>query len=278
MAVRTGLIGVGAMGSALLSRLTAAGCEVQAYDISAERMAYAREHGALPAASIAEAARDADFIHVFVRTDDELIEVTTAEDGVASHARAGSIILLHSSVMPATSRHIAAHATKFNVRVVDAPVTSIPRMVADGKAVFLLGGATADVADAVPHLDRLGREAIHFGPVGCGNVAKIGKNLINAAERIALAEVCSIVEAGGLDIRQFLQMAAATDGGSTISRWERAFSIESNHATPTPVTNLLNKDIGLAADLASALSVDAPMTQAAAETAKVWVAGWEAGK
>ena len=126
-----------------------------------------------------------------------------------------------------------------------------------------------------PYLEPLGRAVYHFGPVGSGNVAKIAKNLINANERVALLEVAALAEAGGLQLEQFFDMAAAVGHGSTVSRWSGAFSVDGNHAVQRTASNLLNKDIGLAADLARAYGLKTPMTQAAADTAKVWVAGWE---
>lgn len=275
MTTRVGLIGVGVMGEALMKRLLLAGCEVTAYDISAERMKLVKEQGGKPAGTVADASRDVAFVHVFVRTDEELVEVTAGKGGVIEAAKPGTLVFLHSTVMPETTRAIAEAAEPRKIHVMDVPVTSVPRVVAAGDAVFLMGGSKEDAAIAIPHLQPLGKAVHHFGPLGSGNVVKIAKNLINANERIALAEVTSIVEAGGVSVKQFLEMAAEVDQGSTVGRWKSSFALEGNHAAPRPASNLLNKDIGLAADLARKFGVAAPMTQAAADTAKVWVAGWE---
>lgn len=278
MALRVGLIGVGAMGAALMSRLHAAGREVQAFDISEARMQFAREAGARTVGSIAEASRDVDFIHVFVRTDDELIDVTTGKDSVLHGAKESALVFLHSTVMPDTSRKIAEITRTRKIRAMDVPLTAVPRVVAEGRAVFLMGGADEDAAVARSYLEPLGRAVYHFGPVGSGNVAKIAKNLINANERVALTEVAAIVEAGGLKVAQFLDMAAAIDQGSTASRWKAILSADDNHVAPLPASNLYNKDVGLAADLARELGLDTPMSQAAADTAKAWVAKWEGSR
>lgn len=279
MVVRVGLIGVGVMGEALMKRLLLAGREVVAFDISPDRMRLVTEQGGTAAGSVSEASRGVSFVHVFVRTDEELLAVMTAKDGVLEVADRGTMVFLHSTVMPDTTRKIAEAAGSRGVRVLDAPVTSVPRVVAAGDAVFLMGGSTEDAAVATPYLQPLGKAVHHFGPLGSGNVAKIAKNLINANERIALAEVTAIVEAGGVSVQQFLDMAASVDHGSTVGRWPSSFKIEGNHAEPRPASNLLNKDIGLAADLSRSLGLKTPMTEAAAETAKAWVAAWEkAGK
>jgi 3-hydroxyisobutyrate dehydrogenase-like beta-hydroxyacid dehydrogenase len=275
MAERVGLIGVGAMGTALLSRLHAAGREVQAYDISAERMEAVRAAGAQLAGSAAEAAHGVGFVHIFVRTDDELIDVTTGMGGVLRATAKGTIVFLHSTVMPGTSRSIDAAARGKGISIIDAPITAVPRVVAEGNAVFLVGGDEAAAEIAVPYLQPLGRAVYHFGPVGSGNVAKIVKNLINANERIALVEAAALAKAGGLDVAKFLDMAAAVDRGSTVGRWQAALSVDANDVSPRPASNLYNKDVGLAAELARALGISAPMTQAAAATAEVWVKEWD---
>lgn len=278
MSDTVGLIGTGAMGSALLKRINLAGWSAQAYDVNADALAAAVGDGAKGTGSPAEAAAGVDTVHVFVRTDDEVRDVMTRSDGILAGANEGALVLLHSTIMPETTKQIAALAAEQGVTAIDAPVTAVPRVVAAGEAVFLLGGDDAAVARAKAALEPLGKGVWHFGPLGAGNVAKIAKNFINGAERVVLAETLNMVEAGGVDLAAFLEMAVAEDGGSSISRWERAFDLVDNHAKPRPASNLMNKDVGLAARLAEAEGIAAPMAHIAADTAAVWVAGWEAEK
>ncbi len=278
MTETVGLIGTGAMGSALLTRINLAGRVAQAYDVNPEAVARAAEAGAKPAGSPAEAASGVETVHVFVRTDEEVRDVMVGANGVLEGAGEGTLVLLHSTVMPETTRRMAAAAEAKGVIAIDAPVTAIPRVVAAGDAVWLVGGPDEAVARARPQLEALGKAVWHFGPVGAGNVAKIAKNFINAAERVVLSETLNMAEAGGLDLATFLEMAVAEDGGSTLSRWERAFELVDNHARPRPASNLLNKDVGLAARLAEVEGVPSPLAHIAADTAAVWVAGWETKK
>jgi 3-hydroxyisobutyrate dehydrogenase/2-hydroxy-3-oxopropionate reductase len=135
-----GLVGVGAMGSALLKRLVLAGRAVQAYDILEDRTAEAAKAGAVAAATPAAAAEGAACTHVFVRTDDEVSDAVLGADGVLQGAVEGALVLLHSTIMPDTTKRVAAAAEARGVTVIDAPVTAVPRFVAAGEAVFLLGG------------------------------------------------------------------------------------------------------------------------------------------
>jgi 3-hydroxyisobutyrate dehydrogenase-like beta-hydroxyacid dehydrogenase len=111
MDYRVGLIGVGNMGSALLERLVAAGAKVRAFDIKESAMQAARERGAETVASSAEAARGAKIIHVFVHNDQEVFDATLADKGVLAGAERGATVIVHSTVLPATTRRVAEEAT-----------------------------------------------------------------------------------------------------------------------------------------------------------------------
>ena len=270
-----GLVGVGAMGQALLHRLHLIGRQVRTFDVSQQCQDIAREAGAEPAASAAAAAEGAEFVHVFVRTDEEVIEANLGPGGVIEGAAPGAVLFQHATVLPETTRRVAEAAAEKGIRVLDAPVTAIPRRVHAGEALFLVGGPEDVVSETGPYLESLGRGMVHFGPIGAGNVAKIAKNFANAGERILLSEILAMVEAGGLDPIQFLDMAAQEDSGTLIAHWDRGFIIEDGHAVPKRATNLINKDVRLAAELAESYKLDTPLTQGSARTAAQWVRSWE---
>src|SRR5688572_33452255 len=121
------LVGVGSMGSALLERLVAAGAKVSAFDIKDSAMQAARERGAQTAASSAEAAHGAKIIHVFVHNDQEIFDAAFGDKGVLAGADKAAIVILHSTILPETTRRVAEEAARKGVRVVDACVTSTPR-------------------------------------------------------------------------------------------------------------------------------------------------------
>src|ERR1700752_3504806 len=115
-----GLVGVGKMGSALLERLISAGANVRAFDIKDSAMQAARERGAETVASSAEAARGAKIVHVFVHNDQEVFDATLSDNGVLAGAEKGATVIVHSTVLPGTTRRVAEEATSRGVRVIDA--------------------------------------------------------------------------------------------------------------------------------------------------------------
>lgn len=277
MSRKVALIGVGAMGTALLHRLTLAGMKVNAFDIAAPGAAAARTAGATVFDSPCAAIEDAVFVHILVRTDDEVMDVTLGDDGVLAAMPPDAVLLLHSTVMPETTRRIGEAATRLQREVMDAPITAIPRRLHAGQAVFLTGGSDVAAARTRPHLEALGKAMYHFGPLGSGNVVKLAKNLATAIERVAAAEVVWLAEKGGVDPRAFLEMMRIEHTDPLFQRWSEVFTVDNGHVVAKPATNLLNKDVRLASDYAASVGLRAPMTEAAADVAADWVGRWANG-
>src|SRR5688572_10880691 len=105
-----GIVGVGAMGSALLERQRLHQIEPLAYDVNPEALRGAREAGAEPAESPAALARLATLIDVVLRTDEEVTDCVLGPGGILEGAKEGTLVLLHSTILPQTTRRIAEAA------------------------------------------------------------------------------------------------------------------------------------------------------------------------
>ncbi|MDH3240018.1 MAG: NAD(P)-dependent oxidoreductase [Alphaproteobacteria bacterium] len=270
------LIGTGDMGQGLLDRMIKAGLKVTAFDVSKDNLDAAKSIGAEIAASAAAAAKGQHIIHLLVRTDDQVLAAALGPGGALEGAEAGSILILHSTIMPETTRKVAAAAEKKGVTVIDSPITAVPRRVHAGEATFLVGGPDDVVAEIRPHLEALGKQVCHFGPLTSGNVAKICKNLTNGIERVMLSECARIASAGGLDAGQFLDMARSISTGAAVMTWDRVFDIKDRKAVVKPLEPddiLLSKDVQHAEALAKSFGLDLPLTSGAAATARRWLEG-----
>jgi 3-hydroxyisobutyrate dehydrogenase-like beta-hydroxyacid dehydrogenase len=272
MNYQVGLVGVGKMGSALLERLVKAGAKVRAFDIKDSAMQAARDGGAETVASSAEAARGAKIIHVFVHNDQEIFDATLGDKGVLAGADKGATVILHSTIMPATTRLVAEAAAPKGVRVIDASVTSTPRYVRAGTAAFLVGGPDDVVAEIRPHLETIGKEVWHFGPLGSGNAAKLVKNLTNVMERALWIEALTVVKAAGIDPRQYAEMLKSVMRGSAMTDWEKIIQIENGEITPARAGgNIFRKDVPHAIKFVRELGLTLPLTQGTGDTAVRWL-------
>ena len=264
---RVGMIGAGAMGLALLERLKIAAVQATVFDSDSPALEAARALGCEIVSSAADVARRSTLIDVVVRTDEDVVRCMTGPDGVLEGAASGTLVLLHSSILPQTVKQIEAAAQKKSVFVVDACMTGVPATVRAGELCFVAGGAKDLVARAEPHLLKMGKQVFHMGPLGTGAVAKLIKNMVSGSETLIVHEAIKIGLAGGIPYPQALEMMRQIGHDSVLNRWQKTFDPSGKNPLPKSGRNVMNKDIPLAAELAHLYGLDVPITQELARSA-----------
>ena len=259
---KIGFVGTGAMGSALLSRLKLANVVATAFDIAPKAMEAARAEGAQTATSAKAVAQGSTIIDVVVRTDQEVLECMLGNNGVLEGAAPGSLVLLHSTIRPATTKKVAEVAADKRVNVIDACMTAVPAMVRQGGLTFLVGGQKAFFERAKPHLLNMAKDAVHMGTLGCGNVTKLFKNMVTASEALIVYEALQIAKAGGVSYKAALDLMKKTKSQHILERWESRYDISGDELKFDPGTNLYDKDLPLAAEVGKSLGADIPVVEA----------------
>ena len=258
---KIGIIGVGAMGSALLERLKLAGARPTAYDCDPVALEAARSLGVEAASSSRAVAQAATIIDVVVRTDKEVLDCALGKNGLLEGAQTNALLLLHSTILPHTTRKVAEAARKRNAQVLDACMLGVPKTVRAGELIFIVGGPTELVERARPHLLKMGKQVIHMGPLGAGNTGKLIKNLTSAAETLMMHEALRLGEAEGLKYAQVLEMLRQVDSGRLLDRWRQVYDPAEPAPTPRIGRNVFHKDVPLAGELARQYGLDIPVIE-----------------
>src|SRR5919108_5593697 len=258
---KVGFVGTGAMGRALLSRLKLANVQATAFDIAAAAMGAARAEGAQILPSAKAVAQVSTLIDVVVRTDQEVWDCTMGKDGVLEGAAPGALVLLHSTIRPATTKTVAQAAADKRVYVIDACMTAAPSVVRQGGLTFLVGGQKALFDRAKPHLLNMGKNAVHMGPLGCGNVTKLFKNMVTASEALIVYEALQIAKAAGIDYKAALDVMQQTRSQHILDRWNTRFDLSGGDLRFNAGVNLYDKDLPLAAEVGKAFGADIPVTE-----------------
>jgi 3-hydroxyisobutyrate dehydrogenase-like beta-hydroxyacid dehydrogenase len=258
---KIGFVGTGAMGSALLSRLKLANVQATAFDIAPAAMEAARKEGAQTATSAKAVAQASTIIDVVVRTDQEVLDCTMGKDGILEGAAPGTLVLLHSTIRPTTTKKIAQAAAETRVYVIDACMTAIPSAVRQGGLTFLVGGQKALFDRAKPHLLNMAKDAVHMGPLGCGNVTKLFKNMVTASEALIVYEALQIGKAAGIDYKVALELMQKTKSQNILDRWEMRFDLSGGDLKFNAGVNLYDKDLPLAAEVGKTLGATIPVTE-----------------
>jgi 3-hydroxyisobutyrate dehydrogenase-like beta-hydroxyacid dehydrogenase len=262
---KIGFVGTGAMGSALLSRLKLANVRATAFDIAPAAMEAARGEGAETAPSPKAVAQASTIVDVVVRTDQEVLDCTLGKDGVVEGAAPGTLVLLHSTIRPTTTKKIAEGAADKRVNVIDACMTAIPSVVRQGGLTFLVGGQKALFDRAKPHLLNMAKDAVYMGPLGCGNITKLFKNMVTASEALIVYEALQIAKAGGIDYKAALDIMQKTRSANILDRWEMRYDLSGGELKFNAGTNLYDKDLPLAAEVGKSLGADISVVEALAK-------------
>ena len=217
--MNVGLIGCGAMGTAMAGHIVARGRDkVSAYDIDPERLASVAKLGARPSDSLADLARSADLFIVMVVSDAQVLAV--AEE-VAIDGAEGRLIAVSSTVRPSTMHRVADIVGAKGLRVIDAPVCFGLSGAKEGRLASLCGGATEDVERARDVLMAYSRAVHHIGPLGTGQLAKTVNNMLHWAHCVANYEALLLAKRFGLNaqkIREVLLQCPAANG--TLAEWD----------------------------------------------------------
>src|SRR5581483_6519626 len=165
-------VGLGNMGLPMATNLVRAGYRVHGYDVHGASLAAAVERGVAAAESAAQAASRAEVVITMVPNSPDVEAAYLGPGGVLEGARAGALAIDMSTIDPATTRKVGARLAAAGVRMLDAPVSGgVPGAVA-ATLTIMVGGDAATVAEARPILAAMGRNVVHVGPLGSGEVRR----------------------------------------------------------------------------------------------------------
>ena len=258
-----GFVGLGLMGQAFTKRLVACGHRVTGYDVVADKIARAHQHGVRPAASAAEVARASDVVHICVMTKDDLAAAVFGDNGIAEGAARGKVLIDHSTTEAATTREFGARlAAETGMRWIDAPVSGGPPAAEAGTLAVMTGGDEADVAGVRPVLETLGT-CTHMGPLGAGQVTKMVNQILVLSNYCVLAEALVLAEAGGVDASKIPAALGAGYAGSNML--QRLYPrLVARDFAPAGYAFQALKDLDMVHGLAKELQVPTPMANQAA--------------
>ncbi|WP_066272040.1 NAD(P)-dependent oxidoreductase [Hydrogenophaga palleronii] len=259
-------IGVGNMGARMARRVAEHGFELTVCDSSADAVNSFAAQGA----RIAERPRDCvdcDAIVLLVGNDEQLLEVALGRDGLRQRMGSGAhapLVVVMSTVMPATVRAVRDALEPLGARVVDAPVSGGLLGAQEGTLSFILGGRAEEVAALTPLLKAMGRSVFHCGDVGAGQAAKIINNMIGITNLYLVPEACQLAHLHGIPLDKLNAVLEESSGRNFLSR---DFSLAREHYAAWADTEekfdalaqIIGKDLGLALRLAQEAQLNLPL-------------------
>ena len=248
-----GVVGVGSLGGAVAGRLAATDHRVSAFDLDAARVTALA--GVAASASAREVAERSDVVVLALPDTPHILSCLDGDDGLLAGLRAGSLVLLMSTVDPSTPIEVARRVAPLGVELLDTPVSGGPVAAEAGTLAVMVGASAEALLRARPVLDVLGDPVVHVGPVGSGEVAKLVNNLMGSVIAVGVAEGLALAAKAGVDVEQVRRVVAAGSGGSWILReWIPRTVLAPERPTHFAV-DLMCKDMRLVRELAARLDV-----------------------
>ena len=216
--MKVGFIGLGNMGSAQASEIASGGFELTVYDAWPKSLESFR-HRARLAASPAAVATVAELICICVRDEQQVREVIAGAGGILTSIAPGTLVLVHSTVSPATIVEMAAAVAKRGANLIDAAVTRTRYGATPGPFVLsMTGGDPALTERARAVLSTFSTQTVHAGPLGAGMALKITNNFVTWVHVLTIQQAYALAKAGGVEIDKLREVMSGNGNLTPVSR------------------------------------------------------------
>jgi 3-hydroxyisobutyrate dehydrogenase-like beta-hydroxyacid dehydrogenase len=254
-----GFVGLGVMGSEMVSRLLSKGHTVTGYNrtrTKAERLLrQGMKWGETPRAVCAAA----DITFSMVTNEKALAAVMDGPDGILSAVAPGKFLIDMSTVSPHYSRSVAAKAREKGADMIDAPVSGSVITLQEGKLSVMVGGRRETFERLKPILDDIGPKVTYVGDNGLALSMKIATNLSLAVQMMAFCEGVLLAEKSGIAREVAVDVLTNSAIASPMIKYRGPFVLKMPPEAWFDV-NMMQKDMLLALEMGRVLDVPLPTT------------------
>lgn len=277
MTVNVALIGAGAMGGAIGTRLAQTGNRLMVFDLDKTKVAELVAHGAIAASSAAEAAAASDYVITSLNAPRIVDIAVFGNGGVVEGAKPGTLIIDMSSIDPEATKELAAKATEKGLRWVDSPLSGGAPKALTGELTLMAGGEAKDVTEAHNVLQFVASNYTHMGPVGAGQTTKLINQVLCGLNFLAVAEATQLALDAGVDAAKIPTALKGGRADSAILQEYMPRYVAKDYRRTGRIDNMV-KDLNGAQDLARRTNTAMPMTAICAEVHRLLTAAGLGGE
>ena len=259
-----GYIGLGVMGSRMVSRLLDKGHAVTGYNRTRSKAQWLIDKGMRWADSPRAVVESADVTLSMLTNSAAVEEVAAGPNGVVAGISAGKVFIDMSTISPAASRAIAVRVREKDADMMDAPVSGSVITLEQGKLSVMVGGRADTFERVKPLLLDLGPKVTHVGDNGLALVMKISTNLSLAVQMLAFSEGVLLAEKSGIQRETAVDVLTHSVIGSPMVQYRGPFVLKMPDEAWFNV-NMMQKDMLLALELGRQVDVPLPTTSATNE-------------
>ncbi|MDA7426096.1 NAD(P)-dependent oxidoreductase [Thalassococcus lentus] len=249
--MKTGFIGLGAVGGKLAGNLMNNGVELTVHDLDDAKVAEFVSRGAQDGASVESITRQCDVVITSLPSP-AASEAVLAQ--MLPHMKAGKIWIEMSTTDPEGIKDQARRVAETGATMVEAPVSGGCHRAATGNISVFAGGDRGDFEAVLPLLTILGRKVLHTGDIGTASTLKVMTNYLATANLLTLCEALTTMKAAGMDMSTTYEAIRISSGTSFVHETESQLILSGSRDVDFSM-DLVLKDIGLFQSLADQFGV-----------------------
>lgn len=211
---KIGFIGLGIMGQPMARHLMKAGHAITILSSSAKATAFQSE-GAVVVSDAQAMANGVDVLITMLPDSPQVEQIVFGDNGIVAAKNQKLLFIDMSTIAPATSVRIATALNEKGIEAIDAPVSGGQAGAEAASLSIMAGGSEAAFNRALPIFEKMGKNIVHIGKVGAGQIAKACNQIIVGMTIQAVAEAMTLARKSGVDIQK---VRAALLGGFANSK------------------------------------------------------------
>lgn len=177
--------------------LCKAGYPLRVYARRKESMQPLLDMGATACSSLQELASQVEVIILIVSDTPDVEHLVLGE--IMLHALPGSVVIDMSTISPIATRAMAKTLRARNIEMLDAPVSGGEVGAINATLSIMVGGKASVFARIKPLFEVLGKNIVHVGKHGAGQVAKACNQIVAGMTIQAIAEALIFASKSGVD-------------------------------------------------------------------------------
>ncbi|HEV2357423.1 MAG TPA: NAD(P)-dependent oxidoreductase [bacterium] len=254
MSERIGFIGLGIMGKPMAGHLIQAGYPVTVWNRTPSKTADLVQAGARQGTSPKDVAAQSDITVIMVADTPDVRQVVLGADGVIEGARRGGVVVDMSTISPVATREIAEALAARGIEMLDAPVSGGEKGAIDATLSIMVGGKPEIFERVLPAFQRMGKNIVHIGAHGAGQVTKACNQLVLSLTILGVAEAIHLARKAGVDPAKVRSALLGGFAQSRVLELHGQRMLDGNYA-PGFRTRLYHKDMGIVTETGRALGM-----------------------
>lgn len=261
---KIGFIGLGIMGKPMAHNLMKEGHELSVYARRPETLNSLIEAGAKTYSSPKELAAHVDVIITMVGATTDVEEVLFGKNGIVHTAKPGTIVIDMSTISASATQRFADLLAKKHIEMLDAPVSGGETGAITGSLSIMVGGKAEVLEKVRPLFAIMGKQVVHIGSNGAGQVAKACNQIIIAETILAVSEALRLAKSSGVDPAKVREALLGGFAGSRVLEIHGKRMLDEDYK-PGFKASLHRKDMHLALEQAQQVGIDLPAANYAAQ-------------